>query len=304
MLKDYATIVIGALTLVAASVTVYGMLNLNSEIQARQEQTNMPDYSTELNSLKSQIDSVQSNLSILEQLQNNVTSINEKLSTLDTLKTNISDIQEKLVALENKDIQTGQTTLTSANLALVLDKSAYFPGDAVQITAIGANPGSVAQVELLDSDGFVLAHKQAWADSGGKISYNLQLSNALPPASYQVNIVSGQQTASQPIMVETPTQNTATTTSSAGSFVFTAQSDKTVYHTGNLIQVSGTAAPNSTVTGVMTSPSGKTYDSATTANTDGSYTVFYAPTQPYETGTWNITMTNLSKTITIYVSIQ
>jgi len=70
-----------------------------------------------------------------------------------------------------------------------------------------------------------------------------------------------------------------------------------------MIQISGTGQAGTTVTGVMTSPSAKTYSASVTIQPDGTYVMFFATQQPYETGQWNISVTNLgqSKTLSIYI---
>jgi uncharacterized protein YfaS (alpha-2-macroglobulin family) len=215
------------------------------------------------------------------------------------LKSNVSDIQGKLSDIESKGIQASQTPSGSISLALVLDKSAYVPGDTVRITAIGVNPLKTVQVELLDNDGFVIIHKDTWSDSTGKLSYSLQLSSSLLAGNYKVQLVSDQQTQSQPITIGG--SNTSQTTT--GSNTFTAQTDKTVYPSGGMIEVSGTGPASTSVTGIMTSPSGKTFSTAVTVQTDGSYVMFFSTPQPYETGQWNIAVTNLgqTKTLSIYI---
>src|SRR5437879_12114396 len=95
--------------------------------------------------------------------------------------------------------------------------------------------------------------------------------------------------------------HTSKTTNGSGRF--TTQTDKSVYQTGNMIQVTGTGQAGTTVTGIMTSPSAKTYSASVTIQPDGNYVMFFATQQPYETGQWNISVTNLgqSKTLAIYI---
>jgi hypothetical protein len=281
--KEYVTIIVGVLTLLAASAAVYEILTVNTQIQAKPEQIKVPDYSAELDSLKSQIGSVSSNL-----------------TSLDTLKSKMVDIQGKLAGLENKYNQATQLTYQSPTLAVVLDKSSYFPGDTIKITAIGANPLKLAQVELLDNSGSIVISSQTWSDSKGNILYDLQLSSSLLAGNYQVKLISDQQTETQPITIVYPSTSYNPTT---GLYTFTARTDKSLYQTGDLIEVSGTGQPNSAVTGVLTSPTGKTYTSNTTIQPDGTYHMFYSTSQPYETGSWYITLSNLGQTKVIYTTV-
>ena len=287
MLRDYVIVTIGVLTLLVASAAVYEILTINTQIQAKPEQTKIPDYTAELDSLKSQISSMNSQIN----------SISNNVAILDTLKNNVADIQVKLTDIENKASQIAQTTPSTVTLALVLDKSAYSPGDPIKITAVGASPVKSVQIELLDNDGFVLVHKDTWADSAGKISYSLQLPISILAGNYKVQIVSDQQTQSQSITIGAPSTSQTSTSS------FTAQTDKSVYQRGDLVQVSGTGTSGTSVNAVMTSPSGKTYTSTVTIQGDGSYVMIFSITSSDETGQWNIIATNLgqTKTLSIYV---
>ena len=215
---------------------------------------------------------------------------------MDTLKGNVADIQAKLSDIESKTTQAQQTQSTTVTLALLLDKSVYNPGDTIKISAIGVNPLKTVQVQLLDSGGFVIIHKETWSDSTGKLSYDLQLSSSLIPGNYKVQVISDQQTQSQPITIggQSTSQNTGT---------FTANTDKSVYNRGDLVQITGTGPVGTSVTGVMTSPTGKTYSTVVTIQSDGTFLMIFSTPQPYETGQWSIAMTNLAQTKTLYFSL-
>ncbi len=294
MLRDYALITLGVLTLLATSAAVYGILTINTQIQAKPEQVKIPDYTAELDSLKSQVDSINSQIG----------SMSNTLVALDTLKSNVADINGKLTDLESKSNTTQQPVSSpppSTSLAIVLDKSSYLQTDTIQITAIGANPQKTVDVELLDNTGFVVLHKTTWSDSTGKVSYAMQLSSALPVGNYQVKVISDQQSSLQSISISSPIPTTTTTTTSSN--IFTAQTDKTTYNNGDFIQVLGSGQAGTSITGVLTSPTGKTYSTATTIQSDGSYVMFFSPSQPYEIGNWSIIVTNLgqTKSLSIYV---
>jgi len=293
VIRDYAVITLGVLTLLVTSGAVYGILTINTQIQAKPEQQlKIPDYTAELDSLKSQVDSINTQ----------VGSMSVTLATLDTLKSNVADMNGKLTDLESKTTAVSQSVSSTPtiSLAVVLDKSSYLQTDAIQITAVGANPQKTVQIELLDNTGFVVLHKTTWSDSSGKVSYQMQLSTALPAGSYQVQVISDQQTGSQAISIVASTSTSTTT----GSGSFTAQTDKSSYNNGDFIQVIGAGQAGTSITGVLTSPTGKTYSTATTIQSDGSYVMFFSPTSPYEIGNWSIAVTNLgqTKTLTIYVS--
>ena len=289
LLQGYAIVTIGVLAALVASAGIYGASNMNGLVQAKPSQTTVPDYSAKLDSIKSQIVSINSQID----------SVNSKLAALDTLKSDVVDIEGKLTDIQNKAARISQTPTSTVPLALLVDKSAYNPGDTIKITAIGINPLKTVQVQLLDNGGFIIIHKDIWSDSTGKLSYDLQLSSSLVPGNYKVQLVSDQQTQSQPITIV----SSGTSQTTTGSGIFTTQTDKSVYQTGNMIQISGTGQAGTTVTGVMTSPSAKTYSASVTIQPDGTYVMFFATQQPYETGQWNISVTNLgqSKTLSIYI---
>ncbi|HEX5457172.1 MAG TPA: hypothetical protein VFX64_02170 [Candidatus Nitrosotalea sp.] len=291
MIRDYATITLGVLTLLATSAAVYGILTINTQIQAKPEQVKIPDYTAELDSLKSQVDSINSQ----------VATMSTSLTTLDTLKSDVADINGKLSDLQAKADTLQQPVQAPAPvtpLTIVLDKSNYLQTDTISITAIGANPQKTVDIELLDSTGFVVLHKTTWSDSSGKVLYSMQLSSALPVGNYKVEVISDQQTSTDPLTI---IPSSTTTTTGTGSF--TVQTDKTVYNDGDFIQVLGSGQVGSSITGVLTSPTGKTYSTATTIQSDGSFVMFFSPSQPYEIGTWSILVTNLgqTKSLTIYV---
>ena len=299
MIREYAIVIIGVLTLVAASASAYGIMSLNTQIQAKPDQTTVSDYSTQLDMLRSQVDSIKNQLQVLSYLQSNVTDIHEKLTDIDNLKGNITNIQQQLVNLEGKN-PAQQIASFTPNLAFILDKSSYLPGNTMQISAIGATPQNLIGIELLDSSQFVIMHQQVYADSSGKATYDMQLSTALLPGNYVLKLTSGQQTSSQPVQVLSSGTSQGTTTNN----VLTVQTDKSVYLTGQEIQVTGKAQPNTTVSSVMKSPTGTTYNSVTTADAGGSYVLFYSPLPPYEVGHWSISVSNLSSTTTVNITIQ
>ena len=286
MLSNIRIVTIGVLGILIAIAAVYGVSNMNSQIQAKPGQTTVPDYSAQLDSIKSQVASLNSQIG----------TISDKLGTLDTLKSNVADIKAKLSDIESKTTQAQQTQSTTVTLALLLDKSVYNPGDTIKISAIGVNPLKIVQVQLLDSGGFVIIHKESWSDSTGKLSYDLQLSSSLIPGNYKVQVISDQQTQSQPITIggQSTSQNTGT---------FTANTDKSVYNRGDLVQITGTGPIGTSVTGVMTSPTGKTYSTVVTIQSDGTFLMIFSTPQPYETGQWSIAMTNLAQTKTLYFSL-
>ena len=151
-------------------------------------------------------------------------------------------------------------------------------------------------MQLVDGSGFSLLGQTTWADSTGSILYGLQLSTAIIPGQYQVRVSSGQAVASEPI--------TISTNGVAGATSFTAQTDKGIYQGGDIITVTGTAAPSSSVTASMENAAGNSYSSGATANQDGSYTIVFSTSPSYQSGPWTVAVTNLSQTKTISIYLQ
>jgi len=293
MLRDYISLTLGVLTLLIASGAVYGILSVNTQIQAKSEPTNIPDYSNELDSLKSQVNSMNTQIG---SMNSRLGSIDTSLSTLDTMKNSLTDVNAKLIELEKSSNQVSSSGgQTSTLLSVILDKSVYLQGDTIKIAAVGSIPLKVTQVQLVDSTGYIVINSQTWADSAGKISSSLQISSSQSPGNYQVKLVSDQQATSTPIIIQSSTSST--------TYAFTAQTDKASYNTNDLVQVSGTGQPNTAVTAVFTGPSGNTATSGATVNTDGTWTMFFKIIQSYETGTWTVTLTNAgqTKSLSIYI---
>jgi hypothetical protein len=297
LIRDRATVALGIITLLVASGAVYGILTVNTQIQAKPEQAKIPDYSSELDSLKSQINSMNSQI---DTMSSRLGSIDNNLSTMDSMKNSLTDVRTKLIELEKNSNQVSSNVQTSnEQLSTILDKSVYLPGDTIKIAAIGAIPLKAIQVELIDSGGSVVTNGQTWADSAGKISYSLLLSNSQLSGNYQVKLVSDQQTASTPIIIQS-----SSTSSASSSYTFTAQTDKAIYNTNDLVQVSGTGQPNTAVTGVFTSASGKTATSGAVVNADGTFAIFFQIISSYESGTWTITLTDAGQTKSLSIYIE
>ena len=294
MLRDYISLTLGVLTLLIASGAVYGILTINTQIQAKPE-TTIPDYSNELASLKSQINSMNTQIGTVS---SRLDSMSTSLSTLESVKNGMTDVSAKLIELEKNTNQATTSAQPSSNsLVAMLDKSVYLQGDTIKIAAIGATPQKIVQVELIDNSGNIISNSQTYSDSAGKVSYSLPISISQLSGNYQVKLVSDQQISSTPIIIQSVTSSISSTSS------FTAQTDKSSYYINDLVQVSGIAQPNTAVTGVFTSASGTTATSGTTSNSDGSYTILFDILPSYETGTWTVTLTNAgqTKSLSIYV---
>ncbi|HJU14758.1 MAG TPA: hypothetical protein VJ792_09925 [Candidatus Nitrosotalea sp.] len=308
MPRNYTYLAIGAVACFLVSAGIYGMLNVHL-IQANPEPEKIPDYSAKLDSLSNQMGNMSSEVDSLKSkvssISSEVDAINNNITSFGSLKTNIADIHEKLSDLQNlntnmadikqKLTNMGESTPPSSQgpLLISLDKSVYAPGNTVQIKATGATPLNAVQVQLVDVNGFTVLGQTTWADSTGSVAYGLQLSSSMLPGQYQVKLTSGQLTASQPMTV-----------GSQSSTTFTAQTDKGIYQAGDMVQVTGMAIPASAVTAVMESSAGSTFNSSTTANSDGSYTIVFSTSPTYQGGTWTITVTNLSQTKTITIYLQ
>jgi len=101
MLRDYISLTLGVLTLLIASGAVYGILTINTQIQAKPE-TSIPDYSNELSSLKSQVNSMNSQIN---SMNTQLSTMSTSLSTLDSMKNSLTDVSAKLLVLEKNSNQ-------------------------------------------------------------------------------------------------------------------------------------------------------------------------------------------------------
>ena len=324
-LIDRVSVIVGILALVMGSAAVYGILSVNATMQAKPDQVNMPDYTGTLGSMKAQVDSINSqmgslgskvssissqvslldsqlgsiknNMSDISALKTNVADIHEKLADLENMKTSIDTIEQKLNGLGSNDL-VQQVDSTSGTITISFDKTSYLPGNTVHITAIGADPLKVVQIQLLDSNGVLVTSQNTWADSTGSVHDDLVLSSTLYPGSYQVKLVSDNATGSGQLTV------TTTNTTPTGSYLFTAQTDKGFYQQGDMVQVSGMTQPGTIVSATMSSPSGKSFTSSTTANSDGTYSMSFSVLSYYESGPWNIVVNSVGQTRTISVYLE
>jgi len=264
-----------------ASVAAYGAYSINSGMFVKPtQQVQISNYSAEIDTLKPQI-----------------TLLNNNITSLGNVKSDISDIKGKLSDLETKINLAQQQVLSSSKPVMILDRSSYYQGDTIHISAAGLDAQTTVTMQILDSSGFASQHRDTTSDSSGKMTFDFPLSLTVAPGTYTVRIIEGQTTISQPISI----LSSGTTYSSLNQF--TAHADKGVYRAGDTIGVSGVGAPNTSVTGTITSPSGRTLMSHTTVQTDGTYTLLYADSSPFETGNWYITLTNQGFQRVVYFSI-
>ncbi|HJT09851.1 MAG TPA: hypothetical protein VJ771_03630 [Candidatus Nitrosotalea sp.] len=322
---DRVSVIVGILALVMGSAAVYGILNVNNTILAKPEQVNIPDYTNTLDSMKTQVGSINSqvnslgsqvssidsqigsldsqlgsiknNMSDIRTLKTDIADIHEKLADLEGMKTSIDTIQQKLNDLSSNGL-IQQVDSTSGTITVSLDRTTYLPGNTVHITAIGADPLKVVQIQLLDSNGVMVTSQNTWADSTGSVHNDLVLSSTLYPGTYQVKLVSDNASGYNQLTVST------TNTTPSGSYLFTAQTDKGFYQQGDMIQISGMTQPSSLVSATMSSPSGKSFTSSATANSDGTYTISFSVLSYYESGPWNIIVNSLGQTRTISVYLE
>ena len=298
------TIAVVAIVMVVTVATVFSIYDTNLSIQSKPDQVQVTNYSAAIDSLNPQINAIKNNISSLNTLKPQISSINSSINSLGTVKNDISDIKGKLSDLETKISQVQQATTTppATAIAVLLDRSSYFQGDIIHITATGVTPLSAVQVQIIDNSGFVTMYRETSSDSSGKLVFDFPLSTSITSGNYQVKLVSGQQAGSQPIIIMSSSYVNGVTLSGI-SYQFTAQTDKGVYQIGDTIEVSGVSLPNSSILGVLTSPSGKTLSSQTTVQSDGTYSLFYASSQPFETGTWHITLQNQGLTRIVYLTV-
>ena len=279
-MKKAVGITIAIFAFAIAGASVYGILSLNETIQAKPYQVQVSNYSAQIGSLQPQI-----------------SSINNNVASLNTLKGDITDIKGKLSDLESQVNQVQQPSVP-AKPAVIIGKSVYLQGDSAYITAVGLDPQVTVQVQLLDSNGFVVVQEQAKSDSSGRLTLSMPLPDTVSPGNFQVKLISGEQIALQPIMIVS-NQNSVLLTS---SYPFNVQTPQTVFLQSDTIKVSGTGVPNTTVTGVLTGPQ-RSYTSNTTIRSDGTFTIYYSDSRNFDTGYWHVTLNNLGVTKTLYLNI-
>lgn len=275
---------IGILAFVIAGAAVYGIFSLNETIQSKPNPIQVSNYSAAISSLQPQINS-----------------INNNMSSLNTLKGDISDIQGKLTDLESQLNQAQQASV-SIKPAILSGKSAYFPGDTLSVVAVGFESQKVVQIQLLDNNGYVVTQAQTQSDSSGRVLYDLQIPFNITPGSFQIKLVSGQNISSQPIAIIS--SSPVSVSSSGITYLFTAQTDKSVYQTGEQIEIYGIGIPNTTVTAILTSPSGVTSSAITTVQSYGTYVMFFSDSPPFETGVWSIIVKDQGLEKITYVTVQ
>ncbi len=286
-MKTAIGVTIGVLAVVIAGASLYGIFSLNETIQSKPNQIQVSNYSAQIGSLQPQINS-----------------INNNVSSLSSLKSDISDIKGKLSDLETKINQTQQQAIVITNPAIAVARSIYLQGDVVHITAAGLDPQKVVEVQLLDINGYIVVQDQTRPDSTGRLAYDLILPNLIVPGNFQVRLVSGSATISQPIKITAYSGlNSASVSLTGLSYLFTAQTDRTVYQLGDMVEVFGMGPPNTSVYSVLTSPSGSTYTSHATVQPDGTYAIFYGNSQSFETGGWQVTVNNQGLARVLYLTI-
>jgi hypothetical protein len=281
LMNKSAGVALGILAFVIAGATVYGLFSLNSTIQGKPDQ--ISNYSAQINSLEPKINS-----------------INNNMSSLGILKGDITDIRGKLSDLESKINQVQQTSVPEKPVIL-LGKSAYFPGDTAYIIVVGLAAQKVVQIQLVDTNGIVVKQQDVLTDSGGRVAYSMQLSSALVPGIFHIKLNTGQLVISQQVTIMQPSSGSVIL---SGMPLFTVQTDKTIYQTGDHIEVFGVGAPNTDITGILTSPSGRTLTSVTSVQPDGTYVMFITDSKPFETGNWYITVKNQGQERITYLAIQ
>ena len=294
MIREYALVLIGAITLLFAGVAAYGVVFTNKNEQTGIDPSSIPDYSDELKSLDYSGE--------IKSMNAQIQDMRGQLGALQELKSNVSQIQQKLSNIEEKAsvAPTPSPAPAPQAMAVILDKSTYQKGDTIKITAIGADPQTAANVQILDND-FVIVNKEAFSDSSGKLVYQLQLSQALPAGAYSIRVISGQSMASEPIIVQDNESSSESTTSQSG---FTAHTDKSTYDGGDLIQVSGNGNPGQPISATLRGPSDQTYSTSATVQSDGTYTIFFPTTSSSESGKWYVTVNYLSQSIVVSVTIN
>ncbi len=191
-------------------------------------------------------------------------------------------------------IGTSSTSSVPYILTAQTDKGIYSGGDLIRVTGM-AQPSSTVTAVMQSASG-VSFTSSTTANSDGSYTVLFSTSSSYEAGTWTITVTNLSQTKALSIYIQSDG-------SSTGSYTFTAKTDKTSYQPGDTIQITGTAQPSSTVTAVMTNPSGNTYSSSTTVNTDGSYTILFSASSSYQTGNWNANVSNLGQSTTLYFTI-
>lgn len=186
------------------------------------------------------------------------------------------------------------TAGSSVTFTAQTDKGIYQGGDLIQVTGM-AVPASTVAASMKSPSGTTISSGTT-ANSDGSYTIVLSTSSSYEAGTWIITVTNLSQTRTVSVFLESAGSSTSTGT-------FTAQTDKASYQPGDLIQVSGTAQPSSTVTAVMTSPSQGTYSTSTTANSDGTYTMIFSTSTSYQAGNWNISVSNLGQSKTMYFTM-
>lgn len=186
------------------------------------------------------------------------------------------------------------TTSGSYTLTAQTDRGIYQGGDTIQVT--GTAQPNTAVTAVMQSASNTSFTSGTTANSDGSYTILFSTTSSYEAGTWSITVTNLSQTKTLTIYL----QSAGTST---GSSTFTAQTDKTSYNLGDMIQVTGTAQPSSTVTAVMTNPSGGTYSSSTTVNSNGSYTILFSTTTSYESGNWNINVSNLGQSKILYFTL-
>ncbi len=187
-------------------------------------------------------------------------------------------------------IQLGSFTGTYTFTANT-DRASYLAGNAIEVSGT-AQPNSDITASLTDPAGSIY-NQATTANDFGSYAITFSTSTSFRTGNYNVEVSNLGQTRVLSVFLQMGNSNT-----------FTAHTDKSVYRTGDLIEVSGIAIPNSAISAVMTSPSGRTFTSGTTAGGDGTYFIFFSSALSYEPGTWFINVTNLGQTQALVFTMQ
>ena len=167
----------------------------------------------------------------------------------------------------------------------------YQAGDQIRVSGI-AQPYTTVSASLTSPSGHMYIVSTT-ASFDGSYQLFFSTSQLYEIGYWNVNLTNQGQSRGFSIYI--------TSTSSPHSF--TAQTDKTIYKKGDQIQISGAGQSYTTVKATLRSPSGTTYNTAVTANLDGSYFISFPTSSSFETGNWYIEITNsaITKVVSIFL---
>ncbi len=191
-----------AIAIVVAAVGGFAILSSNN-YQPRQIQ--IANYSAQINSTNystnPQVSIISKNLtsgnnsSYLGSVQNDLANIKGKLSDLEAKVNQSNDLVQQNIPNNISSVSSER------EIIVTLDNDAVFPGQTIYLTATGIAPETGVQILLRNAKEVVLVEKEGITDSTGKLTSSMEIPRYLIGGTYDIRVVSGPTSGTQPIIV-------------------------------------------------------------------------------------------------------